>query len=91
MQSWVAKADRASAAMLWVAACWCFFGFLRSSEVVVPSELAFHLQSHLWFEDVAMESTCPVLYPGDPEDVQNRSILGRALPSPLGAQVLTCA
>ena len=41
--------------MLW-AACACYFGFLRSGEVTVPSEAAYDSSVHLNMADVAVDS-----------------------------------
>ena len=43
------------AMMLWAAACLCFFGFLRSREIVCPTESSFDLLAHLAFSDVAVD------------------------------------
>ena len=43
------------AMMLWAASCLCFFGFLRSGEVVCPTEFSFDPQAHLAFSDVAVD------------------------------------
>ena len=42
--------------MLWAAACLYFFGFLRSGEIVAPSERSFDIQSHLCFGDVRIDN-----------------------------------
>ena len=44
-------------AMLWAAAATCFFGFLRSGEITVPSEKGYDPGAHLSFGDVAVDST----------------------------------
>ena len=41
--------------MLWAAATLCFFGFLRSGEITVPSETVFDEGAHLTFEDVTVD------------------------------------
>lgn len=41
--------------MLWAAVCTCFFGFMRSGEMTLPSESAFDPSSHLCFSDVAVD------------------------------------
>ena len=43
--------------MLWAAACMCFFGFLRSGEVVVPSQSTYDGAVHLSVGDVRSENT----------------------------------
>lgn len=41
--------------MLWVAATLCFFGFLRTGEVVVPADGAFDPLRHLAYGDVRID------------------------------------
>ena len=43
--------------MLWAAAYMYFFGFLRSGEVVVPSDSGYDPSVHLSFGDVRLDST----------------------------------
>ena len=40
-QFWAADPGNADSKMLWAATCLCFFGFLRSGEVLAPSESQF--------------------------------------------------
>ena len=42
--------------MLWAACCTCYFGFLRSGEVTVPSEAAYDSSVHLNISDIAVDS-----------------------------------
>lgn len=42
--------------MLWAAVTLCFFGFLRSGEITVPSDSGFDEGAHLSFRDVAVDS-----------------------------------
>ena len=42
-------------AMLWAAACLCFFGFLRSGEVCIPGEKTFDNGAHLTMKDVQVD------------------------------------
>ena len=41
--------------MLWAAVCTCFFGFMRSGEMTLPSESAFEPSSHIGFKDVTVD------------------------------------
>ena len=41
--------------MLWAACCTCFFGFLRSGEITVPSAAGYDPKSHLSMGDVALD------------------------------------
>ena len=41
--------------MLWAAATLCFFGFLRSGVITVPSDSEFDDTAHLTFRDVAID------------------------------------
>jgi len=41
--------------MLWAASCICFFGFLRSGELTVPSQFGYDLAMHLSIRDVAVD------------------------------------
>ena len=55
-QVWQLLPDRHNSAMLWAAVCMCFFGFLRSGEVVVPSDSDYDSSTHLSFGDVRVDS-----------------------------------
>ena len=55
-QVWQDYPNRRDAAMLWAVATMCFFGFLRSGEVVVPSDRAFDPAVHLAYADVRIDS-----------------------------------
>lgn len=55
-QVWKRDQAKRDAQMLWAAACLCFFGFLRSGEVVTPSETTYDSQTHLCFSDVKVDS-----------------------------------
>lgn len=52
---WVDQPRGKDGSMLWAASTLCFFGFLRSGEVTVPSDSAFEASTHLTFEDVAVD------------------------------------
>ena len=41
--------------MLWAAATLCFFGFLRSGEITIPSDSAFDKGAHLGFSDMTVD------------------------------------
>ena len=48
--------------MLWAAVTLCFFGFLRSGEVTLPSDSAFDPATHLTFDDIIVDDiTNPTL------------------------------
>ena len=41
--------------MLWAACCVCFFGFMWSGELTVPSQSGYDSTSHLSFDDMAVD------------------------------------
>ena len=53
---WQDDLDHSKTMMLWTAACMCFFGFLRSGKVVVPSDSGYDPSVHLSFGDVHLDS-----------------------------------
>ena len=42
--------------MLWAAASLCFFGFLRSGEITIPTDSAYDSSTHVSFTDVAVDN-----------------------------------
>ncbi len=53
---WQTLPNQRNAAMLWAAATLCFFGFLRTGEVVVPADGAFDPLKHLAYGDVRIDN-----------------------------------
>ena len=49
------KRDDEDHIMVWAAMCLCFFGFLRSGEMTIPTESAFDPGAHLTYSDVAVD------------------------------------
>lgn len=54
-EQWEQHPSRAVATMLWAAACMCFFGFLRTGEIVVPDDASFDSSIHLATGDVKVD------------------------------------
>ena len=54
---WENDTDRERAVMLWAAVCMCFFGFLRSGEIVVPKDSEYDEAVHLSHGDVRVDNT----------------------------------
>ena len=54
---WEAESERSTAVMLWAVACMCFFGFLRSGKIVVPSDREYDPSVRLSYGDVRVDST----------------------------------
>ncbi|XP_065884053.1 uncharacterized protein [Dysidea avara] len=54
---WEDDANRKKAVMLWAAVCMCFFSFLHSGEVVVPTDSGYDKTVHLSYCDVRVDST----------------------------------
>ena len=54
---WELHPVRFDAAMLWAASCMCFFGFLRSGEIVSPSNSQYDQAAHLSNGDVRVNDT----------------------------------
>lgn len=53
--AWSLDGDKG--AMLWAAACMCFFGCLRAGEALAPDDGSFDEEAHLGWEDVVLEAT----------------------------------
>ena len=54
---WKSHPSHFNVAMLWAASCMCFFGFLRSGEVVVSSDSQYNPSIHLSNRDVRVNDT----------------------------------
>ena len=50
--------------MIWAASLVCFFGFLRSGEITIPSQSAYDPTAHLSFADIAVDD------PANPSIIQ---------------------
>ena len=62
IEVWERRSDPVNGQMLSAAACMCFFGFLRTGEVVVPSETAYDAAVHLSVGDVRVDSRAKPTY-----------------------------
>ena len=54
--AWQTIEDALNAHMLWAVVCTCFFGFLQSGEVVIPSAVAYDPSVHLSHGNVKVDS-----------------------------------
>ena len=53
---WLGKEKNFDGIMLWAAASLCFFGFMRSGELTIPSDSAYDESAPLCFKDVTVDS-----------------------------------
>ena len=60
--SWEKSHGHFDGTMLWAACCMCFFGFLRSGEIVVPADSAYDRGVHLSWGDVRVDNTADPQY-----------------------------
>ena len=57
---WMKDSSSFDGTMLWAAASLCLFGFFRSGEMTIPTDLAFDEGAHLCFNDVSVNNLhCP--------------------------------
>jgi hypothetical protein len=54
-QSWEGMGATGDNLMLWAAVTLCFFGFMRSGEITVPTETSYDEGAHLSFTDVTVD------------------------------------
>ena len=59
---WSANSQNKDSKMLWAASCLCFFEFLRSGEVVAPSESHFDPEANLCFDDIRIDCHSHPIY-----------------------------
>ena len=55
-EAWHTAPGEKDSRVLWAAATLCFFGFLLSGEITIPSEQGFNAGAHLSFGDVSTDS-----------------------------------
>ncbi len=78
----LSKGHEADSFMLWAAICTCFFGFMRSGEMTIPSESAFDPSSHLCFNDVSVDNIA------DPRVVKVRLKASKTDPFRQGVEIV---
>ena len=54
-QHWKGRQVEWDVTMIWAAMLLCFYGFLRTGEVVVPSNTEFDPSQHLTYDDIAVD------------------------------------
>ena len=52
---WSSEQSKFDSQMLWAAASLCFFGFMRSGELTIPSASSYDAGAHLSFNDVTVD------------------------------------
>ena len=78
-QVWSREPKKFDNIMLWAACCVCYFGFLRSGEVTVPSEAAYDSSVHLNMSDIAVRQHLLPIYDQDQnKSLQNRPVQKRS-------------
>lgn len=71
---WSTQASSFNNIMLWAVCCLCYFGFFRSGEVTVPSEVAYNSRAHLNVDDIAVDDITDSTVVSDNKSVKDRSI-----------------
>ena len=55
---WLSEGRSFDGMMLWAAASLCFFSFMHSAELTIPSDSQYDESAHLSFIDVSVDSLC---------------------------------
>ena len=83
-KEWVERESSRDGTMLWAASALCFFAFLRSGEITIPSDLAYDKGAHLSFDDVKVDSL------SNPKMLRVRIKASKTDPFRLGVDVYVC-